>query len=187
MKYSVLILCICSIACLSCSGNTTKYDSLKEAIVTFKHDNKTVKPISIFPELYAEVQNDTTLSNGYRVKIKNFTNMDKLVALPIISPFDNTQHFREISSEITVYKNNKIIYKDVISNTISEYFDHTKTNIKHYLNNGISVDEAASLAQNKVIIITSNSVPVSRKNNYYRLSIDARGNSKLKKIENART
>ena len=75
-------------------------------------------------EKYNEIITDTILSNGYRVKIKNFTNMDKLVELPKSIVLDKPHDFRQIDSEITVYKDDKLIFKDVISNAFLEDYHH---------------------------------------------------------------
>lgn len=187
MKHLLLLLCIGCIGFISCDRRATKQDALKESIKTFRNADSALKNIKVFPETYAEVENDTILSNGYRVKIKNFTNMHKLVELPIATTFDDTQYFRQIDSEITVYKDNKLIFKDVISNEFSERFNLEKIDVKQYLNNGISVDELASLEMNKVVLITSNTVPKNSQSTYYKMIIDAHGNSNFKEIENART
>lgn len=187
MRYFLFLLFIGCITFSSCDGRITKQDALKKSIKTFKNTKHTLKIATIFPETYAEVENDTILSNGYRVKIKNFTNMDKLVELPKSIVLDKPHDFRQIDSEITVYKDDKLIFKDVISNAFLEDYHHQKLNIKQYLNNGISVDEIASLEINKLVLVTSNTVPKSSKSNYYKIIIDEHGNSNFKEIEDART
>ncbi|WP_042243965.1 hypothetical protein [Jejuia pallidilutea] len=187
MKHLLLLLCIGCVAILSCDGRMSKKEALKESIETFRNAKHAVKTNKIFPETYAEVENDTILSNGYRVKIKNFTNMNKFIDHTTSNLFDETLKFRRIDSEITVYKNDKLIYRNIINNAFSEYHIGEKFNIQQYLNNGISVDEVASLKLNKVVLITSNIVPKSSYNSYYKIIIDEYGNSNFKEIEDART
>ncbi|TBN00471.1 hypothetical protein EYD45_14490 [Hyunsoonleella flava] len=187
MRYILVLLCIGLIAFYSCDGRIKKREALKKSVKTFKEAQNVSKTIAVFPEQYAEVKTDTILSNGYRVTVKNFTNMDKMVQLTEGALLDNAQQFRQIDSEITVYKNSKLIFKKVLSNAFSDKNQQKDMNIKQYLNNGISVDEMASLEENKVILITSNVVPKNAHNAFYRISIDAFGHADFKKIKHART
>lgn len=187
MKYFFLILLAGVVIFSSCDGRTTKYDALKKSVEKFKNDTKLTDFTNYFPKIYAEVETDTILSNGYRVKIKNFTNMKRLVEVSQYANGSETQYLRQIDSEITVYKDDKLIFKDVFSNAFTEHHNNQKIDVKSYLNNGISIDEMASLHKNKVVLITANTVPQNNQDAYYKLSIDEYGNSKIKKIEDART
>jgi hypothetical protein len=183
----LLILLTGTMIFSSCDRRTTKRDALKASVAKFKSNIKSPHVAEYFPKSYAEVQTDTILSNGYRVSIKNFTNMNKLVALPKSVKINETTQFRQIDSEITVYKNDKLIFKNVFSNVFSEHFNKEKISLQDYLNNGISIDEMASLSQNKVVLITANTIPKNNQGTYYKLSIDEQGNSNIKKIEDVRT
>ncbi|MFS4481440.1 hypothetical protein ACKGJY_00345 [Hyunsoonleella sp. 2307UL5-6] len=187
MKYSLLLVCIGCIWFFSCDGRLTKQESLKKSVKAFNNAEQHLNSTNIFPEHYAEVENDTILSNGYRVKLKNFTNMNALLDAPKLTTTKILHKFRRVDSEITVYKDDKLIYKDVIKSMVLEDYYHNKMDIKHYLNNGISVDELASLETGKLILITSNTVLGSDKKTYYKISIDAHGNSNFKTIDDART
>lgn len=187
MRNLLLILCIGTITLLSCDARTTKYEALKVSIEKFKNSNNIVQPVSFFPENYAEVQNDTILSNGYRVKIKNFTNMEAFTTLSKSGKTNSIQNFRRIDSEITVYKDDKLIFNSVFTNRFIDDANFNKTKLRAYLNNGISVDEIASIKKNRLVLITSNCGPINNQCPNYALIIDEYGNSNFKQIENART
>ena len=72
MRNLLGVLLILIIGFTSCEGRVTKNQALAEDIEEFK---KTVSvQVDIHkPENYTERQVDTTLSNGFRVKIKVYT------------------------------------------------------------------------------------------------------------------
>lgn len=104
----------------SCEGRKTKNQALAEDIEEFK---KTVNvQVEVYmPKNYAERKVDTTLRNGFRVKIKAYTDMDNSVLFTKIKDTINYQtYYRNFKFDILVEKDNKVIY--------NKSFDKQKAN-----------------------------------------------------------
>lgn len=190
MRYFLLITCISfGFIALSCDGRVSKRDSLKQSISKFKNSVKRVEIVEYVPEEYSEMQTDTILSNGFRVEIKNFTSMEASILREYISNNTNyKQHFRQIESEITVYKNDKLIFKNNFNEAfLRENLEGDILPLKDYLSNGLCIDQMASLQQNKLVLTTSYFKPKHTIAFIYRMTIDSNGHCDLKKIDYART
>lgn len=157
--------------------------SPKESLKQRKLLDSFSENIKFIPEEYAEIVTDTTLSNGFRVHIKTFTDMDKSIVNTIKNNnilFKN--YYREIVSEVIVYKNDKLIFNKKIDNRF------LSTKGSQYLNNEIVVDELKSITTDKLYLVASQCIPESVHCPFYYIIIDKKGNYELKKIENdART
>lgn len=181
MNRLLFLFFILIVAFSSCDGRDRKHKTSKEVLEENGLLESFSENIKYFPEEYAEHTNDTILSNGFRVKIKNYTNMNNSILHAFKA--DTIQHkhyFREIVSEIIVYKDEKLIFKESIdSNFLSNSSD--------YLNNEIVVDEYKSLKTDKLHLIASQCIPKSINCSIYNIIIDEKGNYELKKNEDVRT
>lgn len=112
------IICIISV---SCEGRKTQNQALKESVEEFK---KTVNlEVDIYePENYFEKEIDTLMYNGFRVKIKTYSDMDNSVLLfsKIKDTINYQSHYRNFKFDISVEKDGKLLY--------SESFDKEKVN-----------------------------------------------------------
>ncbi|WP_422104316.1 hypothetical protein [Winogradskyella sp.] len=120
MRNFAFILLLLVLAVTSCEGRKTQSQALKEAIEDFK---KTVTvEIPVYqPESYMEREVDTLLHNGYRVKIKTYTDMDHAVLFTKIKDTINYQtYYRNFKFHILIEKNGKRIF--------NTHFDKTRIN-----------------------------------------------------------
>lgn len=176
MKYILLVLFIGVVAFSSCDGRQTKQEALKQSVTKFKNSIKTTQIIEYFPSEYAEVQTDTMLSNGYRVKIKNFTSMTASVLEKATSKNSNYKHyFRQIESEIIVYKNDKLIFSALMDEDFFSRYISNNITFDAYLNSGITINELKSLEENKLVLESSFRKPKSTISSSYLIIIDEKG------------
>jgi hypothetical protein len=120
MKNILGLVLITIIGFTSCEGRKTSHQALSESIEEFKKNVNFETNIYI-PETYLELEVDTLLSNGYRVKIKTYSDMSSSVLFTKIKDTINYQtHYRNYKFDITVTKDEKPIY--------NESFDKKKVN-----------------------------------------------------------
>ncbi|GAB1855513.1 hypothetical protein MHTCC0001_03470 [Flavobacteriaceae bacterium MHTCC 0001] len=189
MRHLLYILIVGIIVFSSCDGRTTRHDSLKASVSKFKH---TIQPTTVteyYPKHYSEIQTDTILNNGYRVKIKNFTNMNVSVLKASKNGTINYNHFyRQITSEIIVYKYDKLIFEATIDNDFIKKHLYHNMAFNTLIHNGISVDEISSLEKNKLVLNTSFTKPKSTTlSAQYQIIIDSNGLLHIKTLDYART
>ncbi|WP_296386123.1 hypothetical protein [Winogradskyella sp.] len=185
-------LLILVIGFTSCEGRKTQNQALSESIEEFK--KKVSFEVDVYhPETYAESEVDTLLSNGYRVKIKTYADMENSVLFSKIKDTINYQtYYRNFKFEINVTKDNKLIY--------SESFDKTKVNKAFNYNSKLvsgsdlyNFDELAVLKSiqvnedpsytNVVLIDIMHAIPESDRYALYKLFINENGQSSIVQVE----
>lgn len=168
-KYTFLLFIIL-IALISCNGRDRVKKSNQEVLIENKLLNLFSENIKYFPESYAESTTDTILNNGFRVKIKTFTDMENSVLNTFeVDSIKHNHYFREIISEIVVFKNKKQIFKNKIDDTFLSVM------LSDYIINEIYIDEQKSLDTNKLHLITSLCIPRSVNCPVYSILIDENG------------
>jgi len=94
----------------SCDGRISQNHALLESIEEFKK-NVSFETNVYIPETYLELEVDTLFSNGYRVKIKTYSDMYNSVLFTKIKDTINYQtHYRNYKFDISVTKDDKLIY-----------------------------------------------------------------------------
>lgn len=193
MKYLLGILLIIILGFTSCEGRVTKNQALAEDIEEFK-TTVSVQVDIYKPENYTERQVDTTLSNGFRVKIKAYTDMDNSVLFTKIKDTINYQtYYRNFKFDILVEKDSKIIY--------NESFDKQKANKAFKFNpnlvkgselynfdklailNAIQVNDDPSYT-NTVAIDVAYAIPETDKVSYHKILINDKGKANFIQTEN---
>ena len=192
MKHFFGLILILVIGFTSCEGKKTQGQALSESIEEFKKTVNFETNVYI-PETYMEREVDTLMSNGYRVKIKAYSDMTNSVRFSKIKDTINYQtHYRNFKFEVSVTKDNKLIY--------SENFDKQKVNstFNYTANLGSSsplynFDTLAVLKsiqvnndtsyKNKVAIDILYTIPESDRYASHTLVIDENGNSNIIHVE----
>ncbi|MBU2920462.1 hypothetical protein KO504_03850 [Winogradskyella psychrotolerans] len=184
MKHLLGLFIITLIAFTSCEGRKTQSQALSESIEEFK---KTVNFESnvYIPENYTEREVDTVMSNGFRVKIKIYSDMSSDVLFSKIKDTINYQtHYRNFKFDIRVEKEGELIYE--------ESFDKHKANqLFGYHNNyspdspfhdfdklailqSIQVDDEPSL-KNTVLIDVMFAIPETNRSALHTLFVNDNG------------
>ncbi|WP_138433912.1 hypothetical protein [Winogradskyella algicola] len=193
MRNLLFLLLIVTLGFISCEGRITKNQALVEDIEEFK---KTVSiQVDIYkPENYTEHQVDTTLSNGFRVKIKAYTDMDNSVLFTKIKDTINYQtYYRNFKFDILVEKNSKVIYDKSFDkqkankafkfnpNLVkgSEFYNFDKLAIL----NAIQVDDDPSYT-NTVVIDVVYAIPETDKVSHLKILINDKGKANFIQTEN---
>ena len=192
MKKILGLFLILTIAFTSCDGRKTQHQALSDSIEEFK---KTATfEIDIYnPESYVEREVDTLLSNGYRVKIKAFTDMDNSVLFTKIKDTINYQtHYRNFKFDIRIEKEGQLIYNKRFNKLdVNEKLNYNSDQISG--SNLYNFDKLAVLKSielvdesglsNEVAIDIMYAIPESEKYALHRLIIDEHGTSNFVQIK----
>jgi len=192
MRNILGLLLFIVLAFTSCEGRITKNQSLAKDIEEF---NKTVSvQIDVYkPESYTERQVDTTLSNGFRVKIKAYTDMDNSVLFTKIKDTINYQtYYRNFKFDILVEKDNKIIYNKSFDKQKANTAFNFNTNLlkgsdlynfdKLAILNAIQVDDDPSYI-NTVAIDVMYAIPETDKVSHHKILINDKGKANFIQTE----
>ncbi|WP_299100568.1 hypothetical protein [uncultured Winogradskyella sp.] len=181
---NLILLFIITIAFASCENRRTQSQALSESIEEFK---KTVNFESnvFIPENYIEREVDTLMSNGYRVKIKTYSDMTNTVLFSKIKDTINYQtHYRNFKFDIRVEKQGQLIYEESFdkdkANKLFGYRDDFITESPlHNFNKlavlqSIQVDDEPTL-KNKVLIDVRYTIPETNRFALHTLYVNDNG------------
>ncbi|WP_179349004.1 hypothetical protein [Winogradskyella pacifica] len=192
MKHLLTFLIITIIGFTSCEGRKTQSQALSESIAEFKKTVNFETNVYI-PETYLEQEIDTLMSNGFRVKIKTYSDMSNAVRFSKIKDTINHQtHYRNFKFDVSVTKDNKLIY--------NESFDKKKVNKDFNYNANLvagsdlyNFDTLAVLKSiqvnddptyiNMVLIDIMHAIPESDKYALHTLFINKNGKSNIVQVE----
>ena len=153
MKNILFLLLLISISFISCDGrnktNGLKANNLKENPLL----NSISEDIKYIPEKYNELKIDTILSNGFTVKIKSFTDMDKSYLNEYTT--NNTVHkhyYRDNKARVIVSRNG-VVFDKLITKKLFLDFDNTlKGFFKDAILNGVWISNEKSTLNSNITI-----------------------------------
>ena len=153
MKQFIFLLVIATIGIvsISCDGRDRMFKNNTEVLIENKLLDSFSENITYFPETYTEVATDTILYNGFHVKLKTYTIMDK----HIVNEFKQDsivykKYYREFVTDVIVTKNDKEIFNE----RIDKEFIH-KHNNNLQLNKAIinvMVNQASSVKNHGLVL-----------------------------------
>ncbi|MDG4715778.1 hypothetical protein [Winogradskyella marincola] len=192
MRNLLSFIIITVIAFTSCEGRITKNQALLKDIEEYK---KTVSvQVDVYnPENYTERQVDTLLNNGFRVKIKAYTDMDNSVLFTKIKDTINYQtYYRNFKFDILIEKDNKVIYnksfdKEKANKVFRFNANLAKGSQLHNFNklailNAIQLDDDPSYT-NIVAIDVMYAIPDTDKVSYHKILINDKGKANFIQTE----
>ncbi|WP_340155482.1 hypothetical protein [uncultured Winogradskyella sp.] len=192
MKQLVLLLLIIGIGLSSCEGRKTQNQALSESIEEFKKTVNFETNIYI-PETYIEQEVDTLMSNGFRVKIKTYSDLSNAVRFSKIKDTINYQtHYRNFKFDISISKDDKEIYNESFDkqkiNKVFKYNTNLFSGSDLYNFNTLAVLKSINVNddpsyKNMVLIDIMYAIPESDKYATHRLFIDNNGKSNVVQTE----
>jgi len=192
MKHLLAILTLCSIALMSCEGRKTQQQALFESIEEFKKTVSFEKHVYI-PESYMEQEVDTLMSNGFRVKIKTYTDMTNAVHFSKIKDTINYQtYYRNFKFDVSVTKDEQEIYNESFDKQrVNKAFNYNTNLIAGsdlYQFNTLAVLKSIQVNDdpaytNRVAIDILYSIPETDKLTSHMLFIDKKGKSNIIQVE----
>lgn len=184
MKKSILFLFLVAIAILSCTRPGSKREHLQNSISEFnqKHSDLNLS-VQYYPEHYTEVQTDSIIANTFKVRIKNFANMNSQILVSSETEGTKTKlnYHRVFESEIRIASATKVL----LSTSIKAQ-DFKDTNQPEFWNNAtlehVWVKQEAS--NNKELYLGISIInPKNKTYKLYELLVDTEGQQHLTLIE----
>jgi hypothetical protein len=189
MRIIIGILLILILGFTGCEGRKTKSQALKAAVASF--NKKVTIEIPVYkPATYAESSVDTVFSNGYRVKIKTYTDMENSVLFTKIKDTINYQtYYRNFKFNVFVQKKGRLIYNQHFDkHKIHEILQSNSTSMLEFedFNDDLAILKSIELNRNnpnadhiEVDIIYS--IPNTNKDALYTMIIFDNGTMNLQK------
>lgn len=180
------------IALMSCDGRKSKHQALSESIETFRKEI-TIQIDTYEPEAYMEHKVDTLLSNGFRVSINVFSDMNKNVVFTEIKDTINyKRHYRNFKFDIAVEKGGEQVYNESFNkddiNTLFKYNSATKPNNDDYDFDKLGVLKSIVLNDNPstsedIKIEVLYTIPNTNRQSLHTLIINDKGLMKVQRIQ----
>lgn len=171
-----------------CEGRKTSHQALSKSIEEFKK-NVTLETHVYIPETYMEHELDSTLSSGFRIKIKTYSDMEHSVRFSKIKDTVNYQtHYRNFKFDIHIEKEGQLIYKESFDklkvNKTFGYRDDFSSASPFYNFSTLAVLKSISLddensSNNEVHINLIYAIPETDKSAIHILSISEDGSSNV--------
>ncbi len=192
MKNLFGLLLILVIGFTSCDGRRNSNQALSESIEEFKK-SASIEINVYIPETYLEREVDTILSNGYRIKIKTYADMENGVLFTKIKDTINYQtYYRNYKFDVSVLKDDKLIYSESFDKQrVNKDFDY-RANFssgsllynfdKLAVLKSIQVNDESSL-KNRVAIDFLYTIPESNRYASHTLFIDEKGKPNIIQVE----
>ena len=171
------------ITLISCDGRKTRNDALKESITKFKDSIKPTEVLKYIPQEYAEIETDTILKSGFKIKISSNTDMEHSIL---------KKNFKESSVVKQFHRKNnvdlKVSYKDNLVFNQSINFEFLKKNdqlskkIKRedLIIRSLSIDPKSLLTPKSEIYFYVTAYNPNEKLDYrFQLRIDNKGSYRL--------
>lgn len=109
---------------LSCDGRDRKYKTNAEVLKEHKLFESFSEEIEYIPELRTEINTDTLLSTGFRIKLQYYSTEDSYSA-KTIEPSNHpnkTLHFKNFEAQVKISKNNSVVAQGTINKKLFQTF-----------------------------------------------------------------
>lgn len=184
--FSFLILVLSAVVLACTDGQERTHKSPQEILQENKLLDSFSENIKYIPEKYTETITDTTLSNGFRVKISYFTDMNNSILKETKKDTIHLkEYYRERKTKIIVYKNSKELFNKTFDKTsIFKSYNLQFEEIKDYQLNSVFINQYKSIQNNSISITVSFCTIDTNKCLFYKLSINNKGVSTFNLVEN---
>lgn len=152
MKY--IIILITFIALVSCDGRERSFKTNQTILKEQQLLDSFSKNTKYIPHTYTEIVTDTLLSNGFKVHIKRYSNMNKSNLYTYKKGIITYNEFyRELKSIITVTKNGNTLFNEGIDKSfLLNYNEDYKKLLKSYYLKDIWLEHYSTLQHNTITI-----------------------------------
>ncbi len=176
---------IFAVTLTNCDGRKTKSEALKESVEKFRDSIEPVNIVEYIPKVYSEVKTDTILSNGFVVKIKNYTDMQNSVShkYQADSITSRTNIYRNWISEVTVEKDGKLIFNKIINDDfLLDEIKNTEGQLAKTIKTGTHYNQEYNPDNNSISLYTGLVYPGTENRLFYMIRIDKSGKYIIEKM-----
>ncbi len=180
MKYYIFILTLSTVIMTSCDGRNRALESNTERLSRSDFSNTITEVIKFVPEDYLKRVTDTIIDANTNVKVSYYSSSNESV---IVSNKNNPNiktHYREFESQIEVFKNDKLLFTNVINK------NSFKTNEQSFWESAVLqyvwLDDFES-TNNNYKLYCSFQIPESKNYKMYSIHFDNTGKRTIELIE----
>jgi len=139
---------------MSCDGRDRATYSNKENVENSKLSDSFFEKKEYIPEIYTQFDVDTLLSNGFRIKIKVYSDMESSYLNEFrLDSIKYKHYYRYFNADLKVIKNKKEIYSNTISHHIlGDILKNTSGHINQYILTDFWVEQFTSNMDDKAIV-----------------------------------
>lgn len=186
MKKLIYLVLILSVAFVSCDGRDRKHKINEKVLKQNNQLDSLSEDIIYHPENYEEHISDTIFSNGFHVKISNYTDMNNSIAsFKIRNEESNNHYFRQLISNVIITKDSKEIFNENLDGTFFKKVSEVRNiDLDSCLISTMSV-ESDLTKQNYVKLNCMFYEPKKNKASTYSMIINEIGNYHVKKEEDS--
>ncbi|UKM64126.1 hypothetical protein GSB9_00673 [Flavobacteriaceae bacterium GSB9] len=184
-KISFIPILVFGLTLTNCDGRKTQRDALKESIQKFKDSITPIEIVEYIPKTYSEVKTDTILSNGFVIKIKNYTDMENSVShqYQTDSFTMRTDIYRDWVSEVTVEKDGELIFSETIDDLFLIKNDKVFASLKTTAIKSGTILKSDFINNNEHVYLFTNIIfPDNQDGLAYMLKINKSGKYFIKRI-----
>ena len=182
MRYYAIFFFLLVFSILSCDGRDRALETNKERLLNNPLSVADLEIIKFVPENYIRSVTDTLLDTKTNVQVSYYSSPNKSVI--VLNKNKHNQniktHYREFESEIRVFKNDKLLFLDILNK------DHFITNEQNFWKNAILQYvwlDAFESFDNNYKLYCSFLVPESEKYKMYSIHFNNSGEKTIKLIE----
>ncbi|MBU2940107.1 hypothetical protein KO494_11210 [Lacinutrix sp. C3R15] len=185
MNRILMVLLFLCVSFINCDGRDKAKRTAQQDFRDSTILNTFNGSIKYFPEKYTEVVTDTTLSNGFKINIKTYTDMNNSVLNTFkTGTIKNKHYYRDAISNIKVSKNGEIIFSERIDKS---FFLKLDKSLKDYFKvanlTGVWLQDEKENLKNSISIYIMFAKPET---DYYmlnKMTIDTKGKYTIEEIE----
>lgn len=166
----------------SCDNRDRKNKSNEDVLKEIKLSDSFSEITKYIPEIYTEVNTDTILNTGFRVKIKTYTEMqDNVFNEFTIDSIKYKFYYRNYTGKLDVFYNNTSVLKETINKSYLNQ-NGDKSFWDDAIMGGIYIDELNS-TKKEVYISVLYCIPESEICKEFNIIVDKEGKTILKELE----
>ncbi|HMC01291.1 MAG TPA: hypothetical protein VKN14_09685 [Flavobacteriaceae bacterium] len=153
MKRLLFFFLIVVLTNISCDGRDRAHKSNQEVLKENKLLDSFSENTVHIPETYTEIKTDTILSNGTKIEIKLYSDMD----VSVLKTFKKDaiqykEYYRDFNAHIIVYKNNLEIFNEIINKEFLNNSLVASVSLHDATLKNVQIDEMTSYLDNLLVI-----------------------------------
>ncbi|WP_417238607.1 hypothetical protein [Bizionia sp.] len=190
MKHvSLFILVAIAMVFAACDGRDRLHKTPQEILHESELLDSFSETITYVPETYAEVKTDTLLANGFHIKIRTYTDMERSVLdTTKTDSIISKTYYRDIKSQVIVFKEDQEIFNKTIDKSFfTDTFAHHEADLKRMTLQSAHVNQLPNVpsTETDAVQIAFYYVHISRDlKKQYQLQIQPNGEFDITNFEN---
>ena len=186
MKNLLFLLTLVSVMFIGCDGKDRVHLSNTEVLKEHKLLDSFSEKVEFIPESHVEINTDTILNNGFRVKIRYHRHIKEYVSLEYNEDsIHHIKHYYDFVAKVTIYKGSEEIFKkDIYKRSLEKHSVYFVKKVQNLIMNPSYIDYERSLKKDEVVIVFPLCTTDTQDCLFYELIVNKNGSFEYKLIEN---